>query len=138
MKITNIIAIVLMTCCCQVSAKDTIERKHLGDWEKDLGYTQTVKVGNTLYLSGITSGAATMADQINEIYTLITKILAEYNLTTAAIIKETVYTTDIDALKINAGHRKQFFKNNHYPAATWVQVERLIVPELLLEVEIIA
>jgi len=113
-----------------------LERKHLGDWEKDLGYTQTVKVGNTLYLSGITSGASSMSAQIEEIYRLIRTILLQYGVGPNDVIKETIYTTDIDSLKQHASVRKTFYSSDVYPAATWVQVDRLIVPEVLLEVEV--
>ena len=115
---------------------DPIERKHLGDWEKDLGYTQTVKVGDMLYLSGITSGAATMPEQIQEIYSTIQSILQEYGANADDVVKETVYTLDIDLLQQHAAERKKFYANGLYPAATWLQIDRLIVPGLLLEVEV--
>jgi 2-iminobutanoate/2-iminopropanoate deaminase len=51
-------------------------------------------------------------------------------LTFAHVIKENLYTTDIEA-------RKAFYQND-FPAATWVQVQQLFVPELKVEVEWIA
>jgi enamine deaminase RidA (YjgF/YER057c/UK114 family) len=46
-------------------------------------------------------------------------------------------TTDIDALALNNEVRKAFYKGD-YPAASWMQVTRLLMPAALVEVEVIA
>jgi enamine deaminase RidA (YjgF/YER057c/UK114 family) len=46
-------------------------------------------------------------------------------------------TTDIDALAQNNEVRKAFYKGD-YPAASWMQVTRLLMPSALVEVEVIA
>ena len=125
-------------CFSQQANTQDIERKHFNSWEKSTGYTQTVKVGNTLYLSGLTSEADSMADQIKEIYSTIQAILNGYGITTDNIVKETVFTLDIESLKQHAVDRKKYYPNGLYPASTWVQVDRLFQPGYLLEVEVIA
>ena len=52
-------------------------------------------------------------------------------------MKENVYATDLDAFIHNKAIRKEFYGDT-FPAATWVQVQRLYVPSLVVEVELIA
>lgn len=115
----------------------SIERKHHQPWEPDVGYTQAVRVGNTLYLSGVTSDGSSFADQLDNVYKTIKTILLEFDVTTDSIVKETIFTTDIEALKEAGEVRKQHFKYKRYPASTWVQIDRLFMPEFLVEVEVI-
>lgn len=70
-------------------------------------------------------------------YENIQSILKKFSATSDQIIKETIYTTDIDALIKVIPMRKSFFNKGLYPAATWVQVSRLYNPKHLLEVELI-
>ena len=48
-----------------------------------------------------------------------------------------VYTTDLDAFEKSKDIRKRFYGDS-LPAATWVQVQRLFLPSLVVEVELIA
>ncbi|MFT6507105.1 MAG: 2-iminobutanoate/2-iminopropanoate deaminase [Colwellia polaris] len=77
-----------------------IERKNYFPWENDTGYSQVVKSDKTLYISGITSEKETFVEQVDDIYTIIKKILADYDVGTDAIVKEVIFTTDIEALKL--------------------------------------
>lgn len=113
-----------------------IQREYLNTWEKDIGYAQVVRHGDVLYLSGITANGATVAEQMTGIYGEIGKILKSHNLSSAAIITETIYTRDIEAVKTAIPLRKQFYINEVYPAATWVQVDRLFNPDQLIEIEV--
>lgn len=114
-----------------------LERRYYGAWEQDIGYTQAISIGNSLYLSGMTCDQKTMPEQISCIYQEIGKILKDYNLSFDDIVKENIYTTDIEQLKQHIALRKSFFSQGKYPAATWVQVEQLFMPHQMLEVEVI-
>ncbi len=130
----------LLTCgiflfgCSAV--EQVIERKHYQSWEKDIGYSQVVKANNTLYISGITSEEATFENQMDDIYNTIKKILADYNVGTSAIVKEVIFTTDIEKLKASIPNRKAHF-NGKYPSASWVEVKQLWRQSHLLEVDVI-
>jgi 2-iminobutanoate/2-iminopropanoate deaminase len=113
-----------------------IERKNYFPWENDTGYTQVVKSNNTLYISGITSEKETFENQIDDIYTIIKKILADYDVGTNSIVKEVIFTTDIEGLKSAIPTRKAHF-NGKYPSSSWVEVKRLWSKAHLLEVEIV-
>lgn len=120
--------------CANTTA--SIERKSYFPWENDVGYSQVVKHGNILYISGIPSEKATFDEQVDDIYTQIKKILADYDVGTEAIVKEVIFTTDIEGLKKAIPARKAHF-NGQYPAASWVEVKRLWSKSNLLEVEVV-
>lgn len=100
------------------------------------GYTQALKVDNVLYLSG-TVALTVDEEGIKRVYTLLEKTLLQYGLTFQNVVKENLYTTDIEAMKKYNYVRKAFYKND-FPAATWVQISRLYMAEAKLEVELIA
>jgi len=120
-----------------IKADDFNDRKHVFPWEKQVGYSQVVQVDNTLYFSGITSSKKTLKGQMVDIYQNIEKILAGYQLNMDHIVKEVIYTTDIEKLKAETAARKAFFSNDRYPASSWVQVERLFNPNEMIEIEVI-
>jgi enamine deaminase RidA (YjgF/YER057c/UK114 family) len=44
----------------------------------------------------------------------------------------------MDAMAAEADIRAEYFADCAPPASTWVQIERLVTPDLLLEVELVA
>ena len=113
-----------------------IKRDYPYPWNKPIGYAEMVQHGDTLYVSGMTADGATMGDQVRAVYDAIGKLLAERGLDSTAVIKENVYTRDIEAFKAAGEIRKAFYKDDVYPAATWVQIDRLYNPEQLVVVEL--
>ena len=112
------------------------DRFKLGNWEDDIGYRQAVRTGNTLYISG-SVGKGAMPDAIKQAFTTLQKTLAHYGLSFADVVKENIYTTDLDALKANLPVRRAFYGQD-FPAATWVQVSRLYDARYVIEVELVA
>jgi enamine deaminase RidA (YjgF/YER057c/UK114 family) len=112
------------------------QKFNLGPWENETGYAQAVRVGNTLYVSGSVGGGA-MPDAIKKAYDTIARTLRAHKLSFQHVVKENVYTTDLDALKTHKAVRKTYYGTD-FPAATWVQVSRLFQPEYVIEVEVIA
>lgn len=104
--------------------------------EEAVGYTQAVKVGNTIYISGINSGGDAPT-QIKNVYDGLQKVLESYGLGFQHVVKENLYTTDLEGIKQQQELRKKYYKGD-YPAATWVQVSQLYDANLKLEVELIA
>ncbi|MBQ4829484.1 RidA family protein [Alteromonas sp. MMG017] len=107
-------------------------------WEQDIGYSQVVIAGNNVYLSGIASDKATLEEQVREIYTLIQNTLKDNNLGMESIVKQVIYTTDIEAFKKLGKVRKEKFKGGQYPSSTLVEVQRLYSPNHLVEIEVVA
>ncbi|WP_159732262.1 RidA family protein [Sphingobacterium sp. 18053] len=100
------------------------------------GYCQVLKVDNVLYISGaITTDLSPKG--IQAVYNDLKASLASFGATFQHVVKENLYTTDIEAMKKYNDVRKQFY-NNDFPAATWIQVQRLYMSDAKLEVELIA
>jgi enamine deaminase RidA (YjgF/YER057c/UK114 family) len=114
---------------------DTIVKKKY-QVSQGAGYAQAVLVDNILYISG-TVASGDMDAQLKGAYTGIEKTLKAYGANFQNVVKENLYTTDIEAVKSNNEVRKAFYKGD-YPAATWVQISRLFMPQALVEVEVIA
>ncbi|HEY5810441.1 MAG TPA: RidA family protein [Povalibacter sp.] len=131
------VALLLCIAVPAIAAETPIGRQQLNDWEPEIGYVAITRVDNTLYLSGIACSGDGMQAAVTSCYQRIATILGKYSVGTDRIVKENVYTTDIEALKKSIPDRKTFFKEARYPAATWVEVRRLFDPSHLLEVEVI-
>lgn len=120
--------------------KATIKEKwHWGNAKKQnesAGYAQVVKAGNTLYISGIPTADLSLKG-VAEVYKSLDKCLHAYGATSTDVVKENLYTTDIETMKKYNAARKEFYKGD-FPAATWVQVSRLYEVDARLEIELIA
>ena len=100
------------------------------------GYVQVLKVDNVLYISGAVTAEVTPKG-IQQVYQALEKSLKSFGATFQNVVKENLYTTDIEAMKHYNSIRKAFY-NGDFPAATWVQVSRLYMSEAKLEVELTA
>jgi 2-iminobutanoate/2-iminopropanoate deaminase len=100
------------------------------------GYAQVVKIDNVLYISGAVTAEITPKG-IAQVYNALKASLNSFGATFEHVVKENLYTTDIEAMKKHNHVRKQYYKND-FPAATWVQISRLFMPDAKLEVELIA
>lgn len=118
--------------------KVSVAKFNLGPWENDIGYSQSVKIGNRIIVSGSVGNEETSKDvesQLIDAYNVIIKTLAHNRATLQNVVKETIYCKDMEALKKCIGKRKQFYMGNN-PASTWVQVERLYSEGHLIEIEV--
>jgi enamine deaminase RidA (YjgF/YER057c/UK114 family) len=100
------------------------------------GYVQVVKVDNVLYISGAVATEVT-PEGITNVYRALERSLKSFGATFQNVVKENLYTTDMEAMKKYNEARKVFYKGD-FPAATWMGVARLFMHEARLEVELIA
>lgn len=134
------VALVAAFAIAQKSAAPAFEVYHAGAWEKPIGYSQAVRSGRTLYVSG-TVGAdakgqpADLDGQMKNAYAGIQKTLAHYHTDLSHVVMERIYTTDIEALIKSQETRKQFYGESA-PAATWVEVKRLYGSADKIEIEV--
>ncbi len=117
------------------AAEPPLERHSLGSWEADIGYSGVVRDGNTLHISGVPCRGKDMQEAVQQCYGKLNEILKRFDADSSQVVKETVFTTDMDALIKAIPDRKTFFADATYPAATWVQIERLFNAQDMLEVE---
>jgi 2-iminobutanoate/2-iminopropanoate deaminase len=123
------------------------EAKSLGmSWEKEYGYSQAVKVDNTIYVSGQVShddkgnfvGQGNMEMQMRQAYANIEKVLAQYGATIDNIVDELVFVTDMDAaFAARIKCKQEVFSDNPVLASTIVQIQRLAFPGLMVEIRCI-
>lgn len=104
--------------------------------EKEIGYAQAVRVGDMLYISG-SVGEGDMPHAINQAYDELKATLVAHGLSFRDVVKENVYTNDLDAFIVNKELRKRYYGQD-FTAATWVQVQRLYLPAHVVEVELVA
>jgi 2-iminobutanoate/2-iminopropanoate deaminase len=120
------------------------ETKSLGmPWEKEYGYAQAVKVGDTIYVSGQVShddkgdivGRGDMEVQMRQAYANIQNVLAQYGVKMENMVDETLFVTDMDAAFAAAVKcRQDVFSGTPVVASTIVQIQRLAFPELMIEI----
>jgi 2-iminobutanoate/2-iminopropanoate deaminase len=106
------------------------------EMEDAIGYAQAVKVGNTLYISG-TASWGPMKEALKNAYDNIEKTLKAYNADFSNVVKENLYSTQLDSAIKYKDVRLSYYGND-FPSATWVEVKRLYVPDLVVEIEVIA
>ncbi len=115
------------------------EKWHWGKEEQqsnEAGYTQAVKVGNTIYISGVPARELN-EEEISKMYQSLERSLEAFDATWSNVVKENLYTTDIEQMKALNEVRKEFYHGD-YPAASWVEIRRLYMPDAKVEVELIA
>ncbi len=135
--IIGLLAILVAAGCAQ-NAPTKITRYTMNTWEKEIGYAAVVQAGNTYHISGVTCSGPNYQAAVPECYKELQNILNRLGLTSKNIVKENVYARDIEQFKTQVAQRRNFYGNADYPAATWVQVDRLYLPEHLVEIELIA
>jgi len=108
-------------------------------------YTDAVRVGDLLFVSGCVPtdaagnvvGGDDVAAQARQVFENIGAILAAAGASYADVARVTVYLTDVDdRAKINPV-RQEFFGATR-PASTLIEVSRLAIPGIKVEVEAIA
>lgn len=137
MRAVIISVVVLFLVGCTTSPTTKVTRYTINPWEKEIGYAEVVQAGNTYYVSGVVCDGADYANAVAGCYQELQSILARLKLTTNNIVKENVYTRDIEKFKEQIELRKQFYGNDNYPAATWIQVDRFFMPSYLIEIEMV-
>lgn len=114
-------------------------------WEKEFGYAQAVKLGNSVWIAGQVGHddkgvlAEGMEAQMNQAYNNIKKLLAGFNMTMDDVMEEVTYVLDINtAFEASKKLRKEFYPDPMQIASTLVAVNGLVLPGQLIEIKIIA
>lgn len=110
-------------------------------WESIVGYCRAVKAGAHVYVTGsapvetdgsITEGGAYA--QARRCIEVIVAALQEFGLGPEHVVRTRMFVTDISQWEtFGKAHREVFAE--HPPATTMVEVQRLIAPSMLIEIE---
>lgn len=103
------------------------------------------QVGNLLFLSGQASigadgsivGAGDIDAQIAQTFANIERVLAAGGSDLSKVVKVTIYLTDMGHFPKILDARKRWF-TPPYPADTTVAVSSLALPDLMVEIDVIA
>jgi enamine deaminase RidA (YjgF/YER057c/UK114 family) len=113
-------------------------------WEDLVGYSRAVRIGNQIEISGTTSvdgetviGKGDLYSQTIYIFQKIEKTLIEAGASINDIVRTRMYVTDISKWE-EAGRAHSEFLKDIKPATSMIEVNRLIDPDLLIEIEVTA
>ena len=104
-------------------------------WETAVGYSRAIRHGATIAVSGTTAPGADAYEQTRNALATIARAIAELGGNIDDVIRTRIYVVNIsDWEAIGRAHAEVFSKVK--PAATMVEVSRLISPECLVEIEV--
>ncbi|PFK99257.1 hypothetical protein COJ01_19910 [Priestia megaterium] len=120
--------------------------KHGVPWEESFGYSQGVRVGDTLYVSGQLShdeegnfiGEGDFETQVRTTFKNIDKVLNAFGATKKNIVDDTVLVVNLqeNSEAVQKLHLEYF--EDHHPASTTVGISALAFPEQLVEIRVTA
>jgi len=113
-------------------------------WEELVGYSRAVRIGNIIEVSGTTAvegeeliGKGDLYAQTKFILQKIEKTLIQAGSSMSDVIRTRMYVTDISNWE-EAGRAHAECFSLIRPAASMIEVNRLIDPDLLIEIEVTA
>lgn len=112
-------------------------------WERAVAYSRAVRVGSQVFVSGTTashSDGTTVAvgnayEQTVFILRKIEAALAEVGAKLSDVVRTRMFVTDISRWEEIGRAHGEFFAGIN-PAATMVEVQRLVNPDHLVEIEV--
>lgn len=111
-------------------------------WVNSIAFSQgVIAEGRMLFTAGITArdpdgnlvGAGDIRKQIEQCFHNVGDVLRGAGADYGDVVKWTMYTTDIDAFSEHADVYRSYFIDK--PASTLIEVSRLAVPEMVVEIE---
>lgn len=120
-------------------------------WEGTVGYSRAVRVGPFIQVAGTTATSTSSAQSVNvqdktiapndpygqtiAILEIIQQALADAGASMADVVRTRMYVVNIEDWEEIGRAHGEFFRDIR-PAATMVEVSRLIDPGLLVEIEV--
>ena len=115
--------------------------------EEVYGFSQAVKVGDTIHVAGQTAfmadgsidGPGDMATQMRRAYANIAEVLAKLGATMDDVVEETLFVTDyMAAATVARDVRKEVYGEAFEVASNLIHIAGLGTPEMLIEIACVA
>ncbi len=111
-------------------------------WEDIIGYSRAVKVGNVIEVAGTTAldeegnlvGAGNAYEQTKYAIAKIERALQAAESSLKDVVRTRIFVTDISRWEEIGKAHGEYFKHIK-PASTMVEVQSLINPDMLIEIE---
>ncbi len=112
-------------------------------WEPIVGYCRAIRVGSRIYVTGTTAigpdgrltGVGDPYAQTVQCIRNIERALQGLGADLSHVVRTRMFVTDISRWQEFGRAHGEFFRD-HPPAATMVEVQRLIEPDMLIEIEV--
>ena len=110
------------------------------------GYSHAIQAGGLIFISGQVAldadgsvvGTGDMAAQARQAFRNLGAVLEAAGSSFADVVKLTYFVRDVDSVGAVRAARDEFVDLSRPPASTLVEVSRLFMPELLVEIEAVA
>jgi enamine deaminase RidA (YjgF/YER057c/UK114 family) len=111
-------------------------------WEPLVGYSRAVRMGDFVFVSGTTAfdehgvmvGLGNAYEQAMQCFRNIERALAQAGATMRDVVRTRMYVTNI-TMAMEVGRAHAAFFADIRPAATMVEITRLVDPAMLVEIE---
>ena len=121
------------------------------DLGTEVAFSQAIKVSKAnleslLFISGQASidekgnvvGKGDIKTQTRQTLENMRSVLSQLGATMDDVVKVTIFVTDISHFNEIHEVRREYFKKGNYPASTIVEINRLALEDLMIEIEAIA